>query len=326
MQTYKGVPVPAGFRLTAKRRLMTPDQLRKNIEANMKYQQRKHTREPGSKAHHLAFQNPAVSFGEPEVNETDEEIAAQIVERFSILQELTDSCILGGIRSLIVSGPPGVGKSHTIETALFKWDPGEKNFTIIKGLVRATGLYKTLFAYRNKGQVIVFDDADSVFLDETALNLLKAVTDSSNRRRVSWKSEAPLYDEEGGEGRIPKSFDFEGTIIFLTNKDFDAMIASGSKLSPHLEAMISRAHYVDLAMSSTRHRMIRIRQVVEQGLLKDRGLNEKQQEEVIDFIEEFSKTTLRELSLRIVLKVADVRKHHGDNWRSVAKITCCRRK
>lgn len=250
--------------------------------------------------------------------ETDEEVDVRIAERFNVLELITKSVISGDSRSLIVSGPAGLGKSFTVEAEMRAWDPDEENHIFIKGYVKATGLFKMLYKYRRKGQVIVFDDADSVFLDDVALNLLKAIADTTERRRVSWLSEASFFDEDSADN-IPSSFDFDGSVIFITNKDFDAEIERGSKLAPHLQAMMSRSHYVDLTMKTKQDYLVRIRQVVKQGLLSN--LNWQEAGEVMRFIEtNFDK--LRELSLRMVIKVANLRKSQPTTWERVAKITC----
>lgn len=262
--------------------------------------------------------NIKVSYSEA-ANETEEQIDARIAERFEILDVLAEACIVGNSRALIVSGPAGLGKSYTVEKALSNWDPNEINHTIVKGYVRATGLVKLLYQYREQGQVVVFDDADSIFFDDVSLNLLKAVCDTTERRRVSWLSEGKLIDEETAD-LIPRSFDFNGSVIFISNYDFDAMIDRGHKLAPHLQALVSRAHYVDLAMRTRRDYLVRIRQVIRQGLLND--LSFEARSDVITFIEQ-NHEKLRELSLRMALKIGALRKQ-GGNWERVAKVTCCR--
>ena len=255
----------------------------------------------------------------PVSNETDEQIAARLAERFEILDVLAEACTLGNARALLVTGPAGLGKSYIIEQRLSDWDPNELNHTIVKGYVRPTGLVKLLFQYREEGQVIVFDDADSIFFDDVSLNLLKSVCDTTEKRRVSWLSEGTLIDEETAV-RIPRSFDFNGTIIFISNYDFDAMIDRGHKLAPHLQALVSRAHYIDLAMKTRRDYLVRIKQVIKQGLLKE--LTESQRNDVITFINE-NHERLRELSLRMALKIGSLRKQ-GGNWQRIANITCCK--
>jgi hypothetical protein len=255
------------------------------------------------------------------VVETDEQVEHRLAERFEILDTLTEACTVGNARALIVSGPAGLGKSFTVERRLADWDPNEINHTIIKGYVRATGLVKTLYQYRQAGQVIVFDDADAIFFDDVSLNLLKAVCDTTERRRVSWLSEGVLIDEESAE-RIPRGFDFDGTIIFISNYDFDAMIDRGHKLAPHLQALVSRAHYIDLAMKTRRDYLVRIRQVIKEGLLDKLTPSERQ--DVIAFIDN-NNETLRELSLRMAIKLGSLRREAGhDKWERIARITCCK--
>jgi hypothetical protein len=252
--------------------------------------------------------------------ETDTQIDARIAERFDVLQSIVKSVINGVSRSLIVSGPAGLGKSFMVEKVLREWDPEENNHIFIRGYARATGLYKLLYQYRNKGQVIVLDDADSVFFDDVALNLLKAVADTTERRRVSWLSEANFIDEETAE-IIPRTFEFNGSIIFITNLDFDDTIDRGSKLAPHLQAMMSRSHYVDLTMKTKQDYLVRIRQVVKQGLLSH--LNWHEAGDVMRFIEQNS-DSLRELSLRMVIKIANLRKDNTTNWERIARVTTLR--
>jgi len=254
--------------------------------------------------------------------ESDAEIEERIADRFEILEEMTNAALYGDARAVIVSGPAGVGKSFVVEETLTKWDPSGINHTVVKGYVRATGLYKLLYQHSEQGKVLVFDDADTIFFDDTSLNMLKAVCDSSKTRRVSYLTEGNMYDEDTAE-KLPKSFEFHGTIIFITNYDFDAMISKGHKLAPHLTAMISRAHYIDLAMKTKRDYLVRIRQVLNKGMLADQGLDKIAQNEVIQFIET-NQDSMRELSLRMALKVAGIRKMSSSRWEKIARVTCCK--
>ena len=257
--------------------------------------------------------------GDSRPKETDAEIDLRISERFDILDTLTEACVVGNARALIVSGPAGLGKSFTVEKRLSQWDPEGNNHIIVKGYVRATGLVKLLYHYRHDNNVIVFDDADAIFFDDVSLNLLKAVCDTTERRSVSWMSEGKLIDDESAE-LVPRTFDFDGTIIFISNYDFDAMIDRGHKLAPHLQAMVSRSHYIDLAMKTRRDYLIRIKQVIAQGMLSD--LTELQRAQVMRFIDKNS-DNLRELSLRMALKLGSLCKQ-SDNWERLARVTCCK--
>ena len=250
-------------------------------------------------------------------SETDEAISARIADRFDILSVLTESCISGDSRALVISGPAGLGKSHTVEHSLAQWDPSGNNYTIVKGYVRPTGLVKMLWSYRSAGQVIVFDDADAIFFDDVSLNLLKAVCDTTEKRTVSWLSEAALIDDDTSV-RIPRSFQFDGSIIFLSNYDFDAMIAKGHKLAPHLQALMSRSHYLDLSMKSRRDYLVRIQQVIDQGLLSH--LDAFSRLQVRLFVDK-NADNMRELSLRSCIKLGNLIKSSPDNWQKIASVT-----
>lgn len=251
--------------------------------------------------------------------ESDAEIDARLRERFEILDVLTEAALFGDARSVIVSGPAGLGKSFNVDKQLATWDPDQVNHTIVKGFIRPTGLYKLLYDYREQGQVIVFDDADSVFFDDVSLNLLKSVCDTTDIRRVSWLAETRMETDDGE--KLPRSFIFEGTIVFITNLDFDDMIERGHKLAPHMSALVSRSHYIDLAMKTKRDYLVRIRQVVADGMLREQGLNAEQEAEVMSFIEE-KQNVLRELSLRMAVKIGNLVKTGNSNWKRVASVTC----
>lgn len=256
----------------------------------------------------------------PVVVETDEEIEAKLAERFSILEVITKAAISGDVRAAIISGPPGLGKSFTVEKALLEWDSREQNHRIVHGYVRAPALFKLLYQHKDAGQVLVFDDADRVLDDEVSISLLKTVCDTTKRRRLDYLSQATMVDELTAE-KIPTSFDFEGTVLFISNIDFDVEVAKNTKLSPHLSAMMSRAQYLDLAMKTKRDYIIRIRQVVKAGLLASMGLNFLEQKDVLDFIDE-NQNKLRKLDLRTAQKIATWRKSKPIGWQAIAKATC----
>ena len=255
-------------------------------------------------------------YREPEVYETEDQIRNKLDERFTAMTMMVESAIAGNVRAVVFSGPPGVGKSHEVMAAMEKHKPYH---TIIHGFVRPTGLYKTLYEYRHPGSVVVLDDADSIFEDYVCLDLLKTACDTTRKRELSWLSETNMK-EEGGD-KMPTQFEFEGTVIFITNTDFDYLIEKGSKLAPHLSALVSRSMYLDMAMKSKRDYLVRIKQVVEKGMLKDMKMSKSDENEILAFVDKFQ-DTLRELSLRMVVKIATLMKAHPTKWQSLAKVFC----
>lgn len=255
--------------------------------------------------------------------ETLEEIETKLQDRFGALEIMAEATGKGINRSLIVSGPAGLGKSFTVEQKMADLEKKGKHITYIKGYVRPMALYTLLYNSRHSNSVLVFDDSDSIFHDDVSMNLLKGACDSTERRVLHWlsKSIENMTDEDGDS--VPEKFEFEGSVIFITNYDFDNMIESGSKLAPHFEALVSRSHYLDLAMKTKMDYMVRIKQVVRGGMLKQRGLNEVETILVMQFIEN-NMERLRELSLRMVVKIAGLYKMDKSNWQKLAKQTCFR--
>ena len=255
--------------------------------------------------------------------ETVEQIEQKLADRFEALEIMTDATGRGINRSLIVSGPAGLGKSFTVEAKMAELEANGHGVTYISGYIRPLALYRLLYNARHDNSVIVFDDADSIFSDDVSMNLLKKACDSTERRVIHWMSESVqrLEDEEGDS--IPEKFAFEGSVIFITNYDFDAIINKGAKLAPHFQALVSRSHYLDLEMKSKMDYIVRIKQVVRNGMLRDKGFTATQETMIVSFIEE-NMERLRELSLRMVVKLATLYKMNENNWQKLAKQTCFR--
>lgn len=255
-------------------------------------------------------------------NETEEEILARLETRFSAMDLMTEATCFGFNRSLIVSGPAGLGKSYGVMKTLEEAERRGYVPVVIKGYIRPTGLYKLLYENRFKKCIVVFDDADSIFGDDVCLNLLKAACDMTETRRLHWLTETKMEDEDGE--RLPRSFEFEGSIIFITNYDFDDLIAKGNKLAPHFEALISRSHYLDLAMKTKKDYVVRIKQVVfGKGMLSRDGFTDSEAREIVSFVEQ-NTDRLRELSLRMVVKLAGLFRMNRASWKDLAAVTCMR--
>jgi len=262
--------------------------------------------------------------GEAAEPETDEQIIDRLRERFEILEDMTYAACDGVVRGMVVTGPPGVGKSFGVEKVLKEAGIMKKlsqdslrRFGVEKGAATPIGLYQLLYDYSADGSVLVLDDCDSVLYDELSLNLLKAALDSSPKRTLSWRSESRALANNG----VPDQFEFKGSIIFITNVKFER---TRGKLKDHLDAIMSRCHYLDLTLDTMRDKFLRCKQIVADGMLNTYKFGEEEQKELMDYIYT-NKNKLREMSLRMVLKIADLKKMNANKWKSYAESTCMKR-
>jgi hypothetical protein len=255
-------------------------------------------------------------------SETEEEAMNRIATRFAVLDEMSKACISGDIRAMIVTGPAGIGKSHGVNLQMEKASMFDRlaskkiRFEVVKGAMSGIGLFAKLYKFSDAKNVLVFDDCD-IWDDQDAINVLKGALDSGKTRRISWNKDSRTLREEG----IPNSFNFNGSVIFITNKSFADKKAG--KMQPHLDALQSRCHFLDLTVDSERDKMLRIKQVhrdADGGLFADYDFTQEQTDEIMSFIWD-NHTKLREVSLRMCLKVADLVKISA-NWRELAKATC----
>ena len=94
------------------------------------------------------------------------------------------------------------------------------------------------------------------------------------------------------------------------------------KLKDHLDALQSRCHYLDLTLDTMRDKILRIKQIAADGeLFKEMDLDQIAQDDIIEFMET-NKNHLREVSLRMAIKVAQLRKSFPLRWKDMAQVTC----
>jgi hypothetical protein len=109
-------------------------------------------------------------------------------------------------------------------------------------------------------------------------------------------------------------------VIFITNLKFDTM--KSQKLRDHLDALQSRCHYLDLTLDTMRDKFLRIKQIATDGaLFQDYDFGDIGRDEILEFMDS-NKSKLREMSLRMALKIADLRKSFPLRWKAMAATTC----
>lgn len=248
------------------------------------------------------------------------QILSDLKERFDILGLLTRGAVAKNIRAMVVTGAPGVGKTYTVEQIL---ERSNAKHDVIRGSLSAINLYMKAYEYRQPGSVLVLDDADSIFNDEDALNILKALCDSSAERKVSYLKEAHALKADGKD--VPQQFTFHGAMVFISNLDFQTFVDQGkNKFAVHFEALMSRALYLDLRLHSREELGLWVSHIAENGRIFDReDVPRHLRPLILNFLMEH-RDNLRELSIRTLMKLCGLAKDNPARWESIARVLLTR--
>lgn len=201
---------------------------------------------------------------EENVAENDEEIEGIVGDPLPIFEELNNLVMMVAQRltaALLVTGPGGIGKSYSVERVLSKFGSPKKDFVVMKGKCTASAMYDFLFKNHNK--ICVFDDCDSVLCDKEGIAVLKGALDSGKNREISWNTRgADMVDtfdcnsrkevlaklekwskRHGGRKGIPTHFQFEGSVIFISNMTCQEIKAKDC-------ALLTRCSVVDISVTN----------------------------------------------------------------------------
>jgi len=236
-----------------------------------------------------------------------------INQRFGFVTDMVNMVAQGQQASVVICGPGGLGKSHTVMSALKQRgfqdvtlaDEGavksRKSYTVVKGYSTAKGLFRLL--WENKDGVLVFDDCDSVLKDPVSLSLLKSALDSYSRRVITWR--ADFKDDE-----IPNSFLFTGRVVFISNMNTLQLD----------QAIVTRSLCVDLSMT-TQQKVERMQHLI----LNAEFMPEYTQEHKADAMQLITRVqdTIKELSLRTLIQCVKIRTAGTRNWAELAEYAIC---
>jgi hypothetical protein len=255
---------------------------------------------------------------------TDQQISERIEDRMKILRELTTGVGSGDILSLIVSGAPGMGKSVGIQKILdeSKHTHGIEYNKISGNIVSGYQLYQTLYENSEENSVLVLDDCDGLLFDITCLNMLKAALESGGKPRiVDYHSDSVVHLG------IPKSFEFRGSIIFITNINFQQEIAKEKNISKHLRALVDRSLYLDLTIHTRREIWCRIHTMVtKHDMLGKFSFDSYIIDQILDYVKVRQDDFFPNLSLRTVVQLAQFVKTTPNGWRRLSEALQMRNK
>jgi hypothetical protein len=262
---------------------------------------------------HASIDTTTFTMPEP-VIEDPEEIRQRIHDTFDSLNILVNAVSSNAVNSLVISGGAGIGKSHTVNEILTN-SLGEENYVFHRGYLKATHLFRMLWENRHAGQVIVLDDVD-LWKDEQTLNLLKAALELKSIRKIGWGTEKEFLDSDGEI--IPRYFEYEGSVVFLTNENVYDLIDAQNKNAPHLKAIESRSLVLDMRVRTKAEYLEVIKIKMADGLLESKDFTTDEQHEIMDFIEE-NIDKMRDMSLRMVEKVASLYRIEPDQWQTLVR-------
>lgn len=262
------------------------------------------------------------------------------------LSQLVTMACKGTLRSLLIYGGPGTGKTHTIMQTIKEegMTPG-KDYVKIAGKASPVSIYQTLFMFR-EGGMILFDDCDSMWRNEDATNILKAALDTSPVREISWTAsntinvskmsekakntlnrqidaqlsgeEMPSEESEDGEDGEPSpKVKKNGPIKFPSAFDFTGRVVfiSNLKKEEFDPAIMSRSAKIN--MDLTPEEVLKRMRTVLPGLGGD-DVALEQKEELLDHLIQMNKSgELDMVTMREFVKGILILKSGAPNWKDL---------
>lgn len=231
------------------------------------------------------------------------------------------SMVISNIKKgLLITGMSGMGKTHTVTQELKKHNKIKNiDYVFIKGKITPLGLYITL--YTNRNRLIIFDDSDSVWDNDDCVNFLKHALDNCEDRTINWTSSKeiknPLFNSNDDFSdeieKIPNNFEFNGSIIFISNKYKHELDT----------AVLTRTLKVDLNLSldDTLKRIEYLMPTMHKEISNENKID------ALDFMKKISKSNDREridISIRSYNDILDMKLYGGDNWERLALQQCLR--
>ena len=228
------------------------------------------------------------------------------------------------VKGLLICGDAGTGKTHWVTKGCIDAKKTE-DVKPIKGSITAPALFVALYMYREEGKVLMLDDCDILSIGTkeraTIIDMLKAATEpTSDKRIISWEraQRNPLMVAND----VPTSFDFQGSIIWITNDSVDSLKL---KLKNHWSALDSRFITIPIDLNPQERLLYTLYLIEEIGMLgkncqaKEGGFPIKIQNETINYLNK-NYQTISEISPRMAIKIADTIYNHPSEWKKYLQI------
>jgi len=157
-----------------------------------------------------------------------------VKDRFNDMHETVQDVCKGNLTSVVLYGTAGIGKTHTVKTALKQHNLIEgKDWTLLTSKCTPSALYETALRYRHPGNIIILDDVNfakgttgkdmwelvKAMTDTYSVRTVSSTTKGSNMKLVGSPDEAEKFLKQQGskDNKIPTMFGFQGRLIVITN-------------------------------------------------------------------------------------------------------------
>lgn len=226
------------------------------------------------------------------------------LERYEFIRKFVHLTARGIINSTVITGSGGIGKTTAVCKALaelgLKEDTPDQptgDFIVIRGFSTPRALYDTLYQYKDR--IVVLDDADGIFKDPTAANIIKAALDDKKTRVISWGTSRE-------DGDTPSRFNYDGQMIFVSNLS----------INQFPQAIVSRSQKVDLTLT------VDEKVEVIESVFNQVEATDKVKSEVMDFVKRYAHEA-KDLNIRSATQLLVLRNEFGADWERIAKYSFC---
>jgi hypothetical protein len=227
-------------------------------------------------------------------------------EKFSFLDDLINGMVnTTYVNTVLVSGPPGIGKTYTVDNNLQKRSEQSENpirYRRVSGKITPLAFYNCLVENSSFDSVLFFDDADTILSDQISLNLLKEASEKRAQRTISYNS---------SRGPNSPTTVFDGKIIIATNIQISK--------SPHYAAVADRFHTFDMDISY-REKLAKIHEIAENFTtpLVSRAINN----DIVNFLaEKEEELDTDKITIRTFVKLQELAVLMPLKWKRFAEIS-----
>jgi hypothetical protein len=258
------------------------------------------------------------------MNYSKNPIVKRVKSKFGAIQHIAEVFVTGqsAQRGLLISGDAGTGKSHYVKQAFISTNTTKRVDYQKSKTFTPPALYAKLWENRMPGDVVVFDDCS-----------LESMTGESFRKWTSWikgglelskgpkmigyeaASKNALFEELG----VEPEFDFQGSIIWITNTRFDKL---AKKFGDHWDAVKGRFIPVEVFLTKEEKYMYTNYLIEEVDMLgnnceaKDGGYSEEIIELTLEYLCD-NYDNFKEITPRVAIKVADTMEMYPTMWKSI---------